>query len=102
MTLTDKNLAILWAKPCPLQLNNDPARLFRSSSFQGSLPPPILLQLHHVIGQMGPSPAFVLFPSLVCPPLSPSAKLLTPLSGLFQSSFTKPFSISRKVTLISP
>lgn len=104
MALADKNLAILWAKPCPLQLNDDPERRFRSSFFLAlasspRAPSSILLCSSCILlpAPVGPVlwalvPAlFVLFPCPVCPPLSPSAKLLTLLSRLLQGSSAKSF-----------
>ena len=104
MALADKNLAILWAKPCPLQLNNDPERRLWSSFFLAlascpRAPSPLLLCSSCILlpAPVGPVlwalvPAlFVLFPWPVCPPLSPFAKPLTLLSRLLQGSSAKSF-----------
>lgn len=110
MTLADKSPAILWAKPCPLQLNDDCARPFWSSSFvapasypraPSSLPLcsscimllPKWVQCFGLESQpLYSSPAWCALPSVHLPNSSP----------LFQGFFTKPLSTSRKVTLISP
>lgn len=95
-----KNLTILWAKPCALQLNNDPKRPFWSSFFLALAaspkpPSPLLLCCSCILlpallgpGVWAPVPALFLFPCLVCPPLSPSARLLTLLAKLLYKVLT--------------